>query len=311
MIVLDGHKDSVNAVTFSPDGRWLASAGDDGNVWLWDLALEVGRVRIGWGARFVFSLAFSPDGETLAVGTEGSVLLLREREGQWRPHQQWKDHRTWVTAVAFDSGGQLLASGGVDGNVRVWDATHRRRKPLRQLSVRMGPVRSLAFSPDGAVVAAGGISGLGLWSATDAEPILFQRLRDADARGVAFARDGRSLLATTGRALLRIDAQSFNTEELLTGRPNFFRCLDQSPTHPLMLVGCDDGTVRTLDPAGSDSQPAKNWHLGTVNSVAFHPSGLMAASAGDDRGVCFWNLDLSLADSDSDFAALDTSEPPA
>ncbi len=297
MVVLTGHTDCVNAVTFSPDGHWLASAGDDGTVWLWDLGLQMGAVRIAWGAKYVFSLAFSPDSETLAVGTESSVFVLQEYEGQWRPRQQWKDHRNWVTTVGFDRGGLLLASGGVDGSVRVWDAHHRRRRPLREFAARVGSVRSVAFSPDDSIVAASGSTGLGLWKADEAEPLLMHRLKDADARSIAFSADGEHLLAAVGRSLLRVDTASNAVEEAQPGSSGFFRCVDCSPFYPLALVGRDDGTVQAWDSASGIERKLYDWHTGAVNAIAFHPGGLMAASGGDDYTVCFWNLNLKISDS--------------
>src|SRR5262249_16253060 len=88
MVALSGHEDPINHLAFAPDGRLLASGGDDGCIWLWDVPNRAPVARLSWGAKYVFALAFSPDGRMLAVGTDASLLLLREQEGTWKPIQQ-------------------------------------------------------------------------------------------------------------------------------------------------------------------------------------------------------------------------------
>src|SRR5262245_5449468 len=171
MLVLTGHTDPINHMVFSPDGRTLASAGDDGCIWLWDMAQNRAKARISWGAKFVFAIAFSPDGQTLAAGAEDSLLLLREEGQSWKAVQRWRDHKAWVTAVAFSPDGQLLASGGWDGNLKIWDAKQYRRRALQSFVVTSTAVRSVVFSPDNLAVAAGGGSHIGLWRATEIEPL--------------------------------------------------------------------------------------------------------------------------------------------
>ena len=232
----------------------------------------------------------------MAVGTETSLLLLCEQDGKWKPHQQWKDHHSWVKAVAFDRDGQLLVSGGEDGIIRVWDARHRRKHPLRVFNAHMGPVRSLAISPDGTTIAAGGVSGLAMWKATDPEPIFFHRLRDADAKAIAFSQDGETLLAAATRCVLQVEWVRGQAAEMLTDRVGTFRCLAASPIEPLLLLGREDGSIVAWDYPANAERQSFAWHTGVVNSVAFHPSGIMAASGGDDYAVCYWNLNSTAAD---------------
>ncbi|MCX7701016.1 MAG: hypothetical protein N2039_09075 [Gemmataceae bacterium] len=300
MIVLNLHAAAVNAVTFSADGRWLVSAGDDGDVWLTDLHWECGRHRLAWGAKFVFAVGLSPDSERLAVGTDSGVLILRHAEQGWRPMLQRRDHGGWVTSVRFDPSGDLLASTGNDGQVRLWDATRRRRRPWRTLLAPLGPLRCVRFSPDGRFVAAAGLAGLALWHPLRPEPCFVYRLRDAQAHSLDFSPDGRFLWIGTTRSILRLDTESAHTETIVSGNVNLFRCLQACPRSGLLLLGRDDGCVQVLDVSDpmAPVEPLPRLypcHQAAVNGLAIHPDGEIAATAGDDNRVCLWPLDFPVS----------------
>jgi WD domain, G-beta repeat len=121
--ILGTHK--VKVVTFSPDGKTLASTGADGTLRLWDVAThhQIGRPLTGHKGQ-VSSLAFSPNGKTLAsTPGDGTVRVL-----DVATHRQiggpLTGHTGPVWSVAFSPDGKTLASGGEDGTVRLWDVAY-------------------------------------------------------------------------------------------------------------------------------------------------------------------------------------------
>ena len=128
---LTGHTDWVLALAFSPDGKSLASGGYDGTAKIWDVA--TGKKLLDVPARAaampnqpppeantVMSLAFSPDGKTLAVGGSDTLIhLLNAADGKLV--RSLPGHTSAVTALAFHPGGALLVSGSKDRTVRLWN----------------------------------------------------------------------------------------------------------------------------------------------------------------------------------------------
>ena len=133
------------------------------------------------GAGFINSVAFSPDGHTLASGDSGGTVQLWDVAQPWRPSLLGQPLASapgagqaggsdFVTSVAFSRDGQTLASGGYDGAIRLWsvaDPAHPRLLGSTPAS-RVFTVNSVAFSPDGHTLASSDSDGtIRLWNVAD------------------------------------------------------------------------------------------------------------------------------------------------
>src|SRR5205823_1772859 len=117
---LDGHRDYVLDMAFSPDGRLLATAGEKRPVFVWDAATGKRVAALPYGLPIGASaVAFSRDGRFLATALPEGAIRLWE-VATWTAQNEYKGHRDRPTTLTFAPGGQLL-SGSLDTTVLAWD----------------------------------------------------------------------------------------------------------------------------------------------------------------------------------------------
>ncbi|MBT8224687.1 MAG: hypothetical protein KJO75_04160 [Dactylosporangium sp.] len=171
---LHGYDLSADAVAYSPDGTTLAVvviaryivAPGHGMVRRWDPA--TGRPRsqpLTDHTNYASTVAFSPDGNILAVGDRTGAVHLWGRATDQRIDTIRTGNDGGVRSVAFSPDGAMLASGGDDGTVQLWNPVTK--QPLgRPVSVSYG-ASGMAFSPDGRVLAIASCGSVYLWDVPD------------------------------------------------------------------------------------------------------------------------------------------------
>jgi WD40 repeat protein len=279
---LYAHAGAVLSLTFGADSQTLVSSSDDGTLLLWNLSgLLTGArptfQRLTGYNRSVNSVAFNPESETLASGHSDGVVVLWNLNRQQSLSQPLSGHSQTVRSLAFSpaslsEGETLLASGGEDGHIILWDAKTAKNGDTAPLAVSGSPlaaggaVLSLAFNSEGTVLASGDSSGtINLWDVATREPI--GEPLTGHTQGVlslAFSLDGK-LLASGGCGQVNAEGR------------------------------CDQGEVRLWNvTTPKTAQPLTNGVVrlqnGSVNSVAFSPDGKWLVSAGSDDTLAIWEM---------------------
>jgi WD40 repeat protein len=164
-ITAPGHTDSISALTFSPDGATLATAGKDRTVRFFDVAT---RRQIGAPLRadsdgFLDSLAFSADGTTLATAASNNTVRLWDVAGRRQVGTALIGNTSRVIAIAFSPDGKSLVTGAMNDDVRLWDLQTHRQIGL-PLTGHKNAVSEIVYSPDGTTAATQADRTVRLWN---------------------------------------------------------------------------------------------------------------------------------------------------
>ena len=308
---LSKHTGDVRSLAFSPNGHWLASgsindawATMDEIVMLWDLSEPAPqRYQLVGLTNDVYDVVFSSDGRLVAASSTNGAIMLWNAETQHplnEPFYHSSNEQSASVAlpeikIALSPDQQTLASGGVDGEIILWDLDTG--KPQREpLPTHAGSINDLAFSQDGhTLVSANNDGAVILWAIDlqlgESLPRLDQRIWSLAFNPVAIDQPQLISGGEDGTIIFWDITSGQSVGQQIMGHSEHVNSVAVSPIGRILASGSDDQTVRLWDISTGDLLTAPLLgHTDNVLNVAFNPNGQILASTSRDDTIILWDM---------------------
>lgn len=308
---LRGHDDGVNTLAFSPDGRFLASGDEEGDVILWTMNNSVeNRTLYGHYSDEVNTVVFSPDGRLLAAGDDdGDITLWNVENGECTHRINAKDE---IYKLAFSPDGCYLIALDDSKKIKIWPITDNLER--HSLPKNQNDINLIAISPNSRFLASADEEGyIRLWDFFSNQEVFNLQWHSGTVNSLVFSPDGRLLASAGDDAIVKL-WDIYNKTELHTLRGhdaehdtfehrNFFgrvisgtysyargavMSIAFSPYGHYLASGSRDGFIKLWDVASGRELHTLVGHTSSVNSVAFSPDGRFLASGSSDETIKIW-----------------------
>lgn len=294
---LIGHVKGVLSVSFSADGKTLASGSADRTICLWDVDSGKHKTTLIDHRYLINNVAFSPDGRTLASSSQDGTVVLRDTE-HLEKRATITEHTAWATGIAFSPDGKQIVTGCYDTTVRIWDtSTGRNTSTLRG---HRGEVVSVAFSWDGRTLASSarfsidhewdyGDNTIRLWDlATGTQESYI--ITGGDTAGyLTFSPIENILASVTNSNVILWDTTTGNPLWTVSGDEKDYLTVAFSPDGSTLVInGQRDMKFYDISSRQLIKTFTTPWQR--YSNIIFSRDGRTIARSGNDNKVHIWNL---------------------
>ncbi len=281
---------AIHTLTWSPDGRYLAAAGErPAQIYLWEALTNQTISTFNAHERSIRALAWSPDNRLLAsASNDRSVKIWEVTTGKHLGTYQ--QHTHWAHALTWSPDGQMIASGDASGSIHIWNPDNMQQK-LTYQKKHKGAISSLAFSPNGSLLASGDDEmEIHVWNRVSGDCQYIYNQHPKGVVALSWSPDG-TLLASASAQKDRqihiwriIDGAQI---QIYKAHERLLSALAWSPNGQ-HIASADRRAIHIWNPQQGNTLYTYHGHTTSINTLAWSPNGTYLASAGNDTTIHLW-----------------------